>query len=323
MIFPSSHRSAHLLSCLPYFEKPQGSNDYRYTVSIHADMLKIKRLDSPRTNKKIVRGQITGFSAKSRKRMIELLASIREAPDLFCTMTYSDDCATMSPEIFRPHFEAFRRRLEYYYKDIKIIWRLELEDRKSGTKFGQILPHFHLLIWLPEMSDTQKQAILFNSGEIWRVMWHEIIKSTSEAHLRQYGLQLAPIKSRKHAYSYASKYVAKVDNDQLSIGRRWGRIGKFDTGPLLEIEINEREYVQFKRLVTSYLSKRTKVIKVDGKPVTKYVGKHIAKRIKRRSVALGLTAFGLGAWNDKFHGLQGATVFNMLLHAKMLVDSSN
>lgn len=272
-----------------------------YTVSIFADMVKVKRQDAPAPEHGIFeRGEIKGFSERSRKRMIESLAAIERVPDLFATMTYSDDVVSMNPEVFRPQFEAFRRRLERAYPDITAMWRIEIVPRKSGKLKGQDQPHLHMLVWLPvAMSQEQKDEILEGKGKEWRKWWHEIIGSNNAYHLETYGLQLEPIRSRRHAYHYASKYVGKTANDEYAIGRRWGRIGQLDTLPVLEIDISRSEYIQLKRAIAAYAAKRKQ-----------WVG----KMVKRLNPNKGLTAFGLGAWNDVNKGLESSTIMKLLIH---------
>lgn len=272
-----------------------------YTVSVFADMVKVKRQDAPAPEHGIFeRGEITGFSERSRKRMIETLAAIERVPDLFVTMTYSDDVVSMNPEIFRPHFEAFRRRLERAYPDIKAMWRIEIVPRKSGKLKGQDQPHLHMLVWLPaNMTQEQKDEILEGKGKEWRKWWHEIIGSNNAYHLETYGLQLEPIRSRRHAYHYASKYVGKTASDEYAIGRRWGRIGKLDTLPVFEIDISRAEYIDLKRLIAAFAAKRKR-----------WVG----KMVKRLNPNKGLTAFGLGAWNDTNKGLETSTIMKALIH---------
>lgn len=298
------------LSRVPYFEKPRKSfvdkRENQYKVSIHADVVKIKKLNAPPPpHRKHKRNVVMGFSAKSRKRMIELLAMIVDTPDLFCTLTWSDDVASVDPEKFRPHFEAFRRRLEYHYPDIKALWRIEVETRKSGARFGEPICHYHLLIWLPKDNPELKKSLLIDNGKLWREWWHDVTQSTHAWHKKRYGLQLEEIKSRRHAYHYVSKYVAKSANDTYAIGRRWGRVGELDTLPIAEIELSQRQYIELKRLITSYVKKKKKLI---------------GKRIAKQSVNVGLTAFGLGAWNDTHHGLDGSTIVTMIFHAIELAN---
>jgi len=65
--------------------------------------------------------------------MIEFLAKIEDTPDLFVTLTYSDDIAQQWYLTMREHFEAFRKRLEYYYPEIRAMWRIEFVPANQDT----------------------------------------------------------------------------------------------------------------------------------------------------------------------------------------------
>lgn len=291
------------LSSIPYFEKTKKfiiPEDNEYRLSIHADVLKVKRLNAPPPpHGKFARREVTGLSYKSRKRMIELLAMMVKPPDFFLTLTWSDDVASIDPEKFRPHFEAFRRRLEYHYPDLSAMWRLEVETRKSGEREGEPICHYHMLIWLPNMDTDFKMSLLKGGGKLWRSWWHDITGSQNEWHFKRYGLQLESIKSKRHAYHYVSKYVAKQTNDNMSIGRRWGRVGQFDTLPVFEIDLSRQNYIELKRLITTYF------LKTRG---------GIGHMIRRLNPDRGMTAFGLGAWDDKNQGLFTSLIWKMLKH---------
>lgn len=293
------------LSSVPYFEKSKSRyvdrRENQYRVSIHADVVKVKRLNAPPPPHGIhKRNVVTGFSKRSRKRMIELFAMIVDVPDLFCTLTWSDDVATLDPDKFKRHFEAFRRRLEYHYADLKAVWRIEVETRKSGERKGEPLAHYHLLIWLPKGNPELKKSLLNGNGNLWREWWHDVTQSKHEWHKKRYGLQLEEIKSRRHCYHYVSKYVAKESTEQHAIGRRWGRVGQLDTLPVFEMDVTQEQYIQLKRLIASYVKKRKK---------------SIGKRIARGNVNKGLTGFGLGAWGERKTGLENSTIVTMIFHA--------
>jgi hypothetical protein len=175
---------------------------------------------------------------------------------------------------------------------------LEIETRKSGDYQGVDMPHYHLLVWLPE--NIAKDDILENTGQLWRDMWHDITGSQHEWHKARYGCQVENIRSRRHAYFYASKYVAKVsDGKQKKIGRRWGRIGQFDTDAVYEIEITYQQFVELKRLITAYARKRRK---------------HTAKMFSRLNPSFGMTAFGLGIYDAPGFHLQSSLIWRMLFH---------
>ena len=298
------------LSSLPYFEKTKpriiDRRENQYRVEIFADMVKIKRLDCPPPPHGVhKRAKVKGISKRSRKRMIELIAKIVPVPDFFATLTWSDDVASIEPDVFKKHFEAFRRRLEYYYEDMFAVWRIEVETRKSGERKGEPLVHFHLLIWMIGMGEDDKNLLLKGNGKLWREWWHEITGSTHEWHKKRYGLQLTQVKSRRHSYHYVSKYVSKLSEEEHEIGRRWGRIGQVDIIPVFEIEISTKQYVELKRLIASYW---------------KRVSKWLSRKLSRQTVKKGLTSFRLGAWNDTNKGLFSSTIWRMLFHALEIAD---
>lgn len=85
------------------------------------------------------RGRVVGFSAASRKRLLERLARLRGgrgALPLFVTLTYPDivDC-----EQARRNLRAWFRRVKRRYPGFGAVWRLELQERGA--------PHFHLLVY--------------------------------------------------------------------------------------------------------------------------------------------------------------------------------
>jgi len=94
-----------------------------------------------------------------------------------------------------------------------------------------------------------------------------------------HGADVAPVKSRKHAYHYVSKYVAKESGDVLEIGRRWGRIGDFDTAGSIEVALTFDEYVIFRRLVRRWMKGR---------------GGKYHRRFAKQSPSKGCTVFGIG-----------------------------
>lgn len=253
-------------------------------LSVYADML---RIHSP-TQKKLTnyppeppkRGKVRGFSRDSRKRLIEFMARVRYSGSLFfVTLTYPDVFPVDDPETWRRHFENFRDRFERKFPNYRGIWRIEFQDRKSGDFKGQIAPHFHIMVFTTIDPDEQRQNALADTmyGEL-APMWHEITESYDPNHL-QHGVHVAPVRSRKHAYAYVSKYVAKLDNDSYEFGRRWGRIGRFNTEPSLEVVLNREEYFQLKRIVKRWLKGRNR----------KYW-----KQFARQNCAFGCTVFGLG-----------------------------
>jgi len=117
------------------------AKDGQYEVTINADLVHVKvfgltHYPAGKSSTDGKRGNVVGFSRRSRKRLIEFMASVRHDGDmLFLTLTYPDKFPVDRETWFR-HFEAFRRRLERMSPEIAVIWRKELVERKSGKSQG-------------------------------------------------------------------------------------------------------------------------------------------------------------------------------------------
>jgi len=264
-----------------YFETGTKTGDF--ALAVHAGML---RIHHPRSGLAefppvgAIRGTVKGFSRASRKRMIEMLASIRGAGSMmFATFTYPDSFP-QDPSTWHHHFEALRDRLEEHFPQWRAIWRIELMNRKSGENFGALAPHWHLLIFLPGAQfgpDALNIAATMAAG-VLRQMWYEIVASGDELHLL-HGVDVSPVRSIRHAMSYVSKYIAKTCPDGLEIGRRWGRIGRFDTSASITVKLTLDEYVVMKRMVRNWMRKR---------------GGKFHRKFARQSPQKGCSILGMG-----------------------------
>lgn len=321
---PRSSALSGNLSRAVYFEK-KSRYETSYKIEVYADMFQAHALVNPPSKKgRANKRKLKGFSNESRHRMIEFLAKVVDVPDLFVTMTYSDDVANEWYFKIRNHMELFRKQLEYHYPTIRAVWRLELVTRKSGAFYGQFIPHWHMLIWLPKDTPPERKAkILENSGQLWRNAWHKITHSTDENHLAKYGVQVTECKSRKHAYSYCSKYLAKTEFETMEAGRRWGRIGQFDTDPELSTEITQRQYIHLKRLLNAYLKaeayrrwKNQKIV-IPYAPLPLAHFQQFYRYFKRMTINKGSTVFGLG-FISQDAPIDAQTIYKMIRHARDL-----
>lgn len=268
-------------------------------LSIHADMLKAKAVhnighSAPDASGGGQRGEVVGFSRGSRKRLIEFMASVRYDTQLiFLTLTYPDHFP-QSENDWNAHFEAFRRRFERRFPIWRCIWRKEMKRRRSGDCEGQYAPHWHLLIWTDNTASAVCKTVKVESYgklvsktvsglsimvEKWALLaWSQIVASDDTKHAI-YGCFACAVRNRRHAYSYVSKYIAKEDDDNLAVGRRWGRIGSFDTKASDAVVLSHKEYIEFRRLVRKWMKSRK----------NKY-----HRTVARQSALKGMTVFGLG-----------------------------
>lgn len=231
-----------------------------------------------------VRGVITGFSAASRKRLIDLVNLWRNTDDMvFVTLTYHNDWSEDWRD-WKRQLDNFIKRLRYHYPDARGVWRLEYQKRGA--------PHFHLMIaGMPDLL----QGIIKDVTE-W---WGEIAHAESEYH-GLYATKCERIQNRRKANYYVSKYVAKIEEnapENQAAGRMWGRFGDIDTDEivipmLVENLIAIRSYIEL---------------------VLETVGHKYAHRLKEAPHGLGWSVYGVGdcgeentiSWADIRHGLMG------------------
>lgn len=136
------------------------------------------------------RGRVGGFSARSRKRLLEKLARLEHDPSSvsFVTLTYPQQFPT--PQRAKQHLRAWLKRLQVRFPDVAAVWRLELQQRGA--------PHFHLIIFGASWID--KRWIQKSWSEV--IGWAGVPVFTRIERLRSW----------RGVMSYASKYIAKVSD---------------------------------------------------------------------------------------------------------------
>lgn len=163
------------------------------------------------------RGNVTSFSRKSRRRMIDLMArlDLEGKRVVFLTLTFH---YTHSASKTKAAFKRFLAHLAYHYPNTSGVWRVEFQQRST--------PHYHLiLVDLPFWKHSDLRAT-----------W---IRCTRED---KSGARIEWIHSHKMCMFYVSKYVAKTyENEEITLfinapyqqkeeekwnGRMWGVINK-------------------------------------------------------------------------------------------------
>jgi len=162
---------------------------------------------------------IKGFTRGARLRMLRMIASINWGNvrnGVFITLTYPDECAVRTLRERTTDKYLFLRYMEKHLgKKIGVIWRLEWEVRKSGARKGQLIAHWHLIVF----------------GV--RYVAKEIVKSFWQCVLRVDGPVVAwidGIKSGKKLAKYVGKYCSKLPEASVlddttylnTLGRHWG-----------------------------------------------------------------------------------------------------
>jgi len=256
----------------------------QYKVSVYADMVTVKpeplktTIKRPNTRNTALRGKVRGFSRKSRKRMIDTIAKVRpKGSILFLTLTYPDDFPAGDADRWRRDREAIRKRIMRRLPEWGFIWRTEVKERLSGElNQGENAPHWHLLAFAPYQDDARAAR---HMSELLKRHWHDIAGADDVNHI-EHGADVRIVRGRRGAYYYVSKYVAKCDEEEHEIGRRWGKFGDLDETPhYFDTHITRDQAIELRRLIRAWLKAR---------------GSSYQRTLARISAGHGFSVYGLG-----------------------------
>lgn len=299
---PQAPKNTVLVQCAISGRKPS-LREEQQVLEVYADMLRVRRKPPVRhtTSRPMrsaaKRGAITGFSRKSRKRMIERLAMLRSVSDgYFLTLTYPDD-VPHTPAKAKRDLIALRKRILRRFPHAGGVWRLELKPRLSGELKGELAPHYHILLFgVPARQQLFRRWL--------QLVWSRIVYETNDPP-RKVRTQADVIHNRRHAARYASKYAAKEEPPDepgeglktVTWGRRWGTFGATDFAPVVTITTSAANVVKLRRLIRRWLKARHSKFE---------------RRLRRMSPHDGFTILGLGDMSQE-RGLFESTIYNMVM----------
>ena len=202
------------------------------------------------------RGEVTVFSAKSRRRLMHLIFSLEKQPDVMVTLTY--------PEVWEADYRKWKRDLVTFLKRVKrrfpmcwFIWKLEFQKRGA--------PHFHLL------GSFGKDVVVDKEIKKWiSQAWYEVVNSGDEKHLRA-GTNVKVLGSKKEVIIYVCKYISKEDMPRnregkpIKVGRWWGKVGNVPGRCIVAVRFNVSEYTMIKRLVKRWVKANARKAMEKGK----------------------------------------------------------
>lgn len=180
------------------------------TVEIESQgsLLKMKPIagfTSVRVPQSHQRGNVTYFSRKSRKRMLETIARLdrrkvswgRFKPK-FITLTYEENMTDHQKA--KRDLKVFVERMQERFPKFACVWRKEQQER------GAI--HFHLMVF-----GTPFLLIHTNeSGMGWQQHWNEVCGNSPD-NRNSFDIEL--IDSMNGVAYYVAKYMAKEDGEEL------------------------------------------------------------------------------------------------------------
>lgn len=215
---------------------------------MQGDVIRLRTVNTnPSIRQKSIRGKVTVFSRKSRRRLLEFFARTAQTgkPRVFLTLTYPSNMT--DAETGKAHLRAFLERVRRRYPKASAIWRIEYQQR------GAV--HFHLLFF----------SLPYWKIESIRSVWSEIIGEENPR------IGIETIRSQRRSTYYVSKYVAKVGSTALvslsnlpysHAGQHWGYFNKPQI-PMCELHLYEvlgdlKAFWDLRRAVDRYYPKRKK-----------------------------------------------------------------
>lgn len=193
----------------------------------------------------------TAFSPSSRMRLLREIAQIEWLDGVrysLLTLTYPDQCARRSIAQHTIDRSRFTRDLEQLTgRETGILWRKEWKERQSGVFKGQILPHWHLLLF---------DSAWIDHKDI-RKLWSVVIGATGPV-----ATDIREVKTAVQAAYYAAKYASKAPDCSLDnvsylnsvFGRAWGFLRKHQIPyyePTIIRDLSPEEFALAKHLASA------------------------------------------------------------------------
>lgn len=134
---------------------------------------------------------------------------------------------------------------------MSFIWRLELQQRKTGENMGKIAPHYHVFLYGISFNDEFD----LNEFRQWlSLSWFQIVDSKDEKHLRA-GTNCTFMRSWKGSMAYAAKYMTKFNEiDDVDIGRHWGVYFRknLPEAQVVELDITDEQATRIIRMYRKF-----------------------------------------------------------------------
>ena len=200
------------------------------------------------------RGEITEFSARSRKRLFEKMIELDIRGDgAFLTLTFPDWLERDKTK-YKKCFDAMRKAIE---KKGSAVWKLEF------TRKG--VPHYHVLI----DCDVPRKGIKLER-QVWRDRWTKIVTRTfaagTELERRRINfirISFDRVRNRAAFANYFCYYFSTHKHYQNIIpdwfrggSRLWGVWGDWKKVERSCIKISEKEYSGIRAEAISLIKKK-------------------------------------------------------------------
>lgn len=172
------------------------------------------------------RGECEGFSEDSRRRLMEMLHSIRRDAKLpiMVTLTFPEELV-VSPAQAKACRSAFEKRIMREHPRFASVWRLEAHPEAS-TRLGRMHPHFHILAWgawfdLAWLSRAWA-SVVWSVLELDECLQDASGRLVREKHVAA-GVNCERVRKWEGVIYCAKSYIAKEEEFPVGkAGRVWG-----------------------------------------------------------------------------------------------------
>lgn len=166
------------------------------------------------------RGDISGFSRSSQRRLRETLALARpRVPSSVWGLCMTIPGPILSPSEVRHIWHKFVVFIKREFVGVPLVWRIELQTRKQA--------HWHVVLWAPN-EDMSSYAVVHGVAALWRRVVRSVVGVLPDKTERGFDLHGVDIKDLNGASStgiigYLCDHQSKRKQAQLGwIGRQWG-----------------------------------------------------------------------------------------------------
>jgi hypothetical protein len=211
-----------------------------------------------------IRGDVVGFSPQSQTNLTKKLMAIQwdniaaasenaeSGRAIFLGLTFHDKLLNsqwlwnggvpyiaqdFDPAQVKKCLETFHKAARRFANFRGMIWKMEIEDRKSGDRRGELLPHFHCLV----LFNQEQQIDQFKTWavETWsRICGINRLEPEEAENFKEHGTDTRIVYGKGgRLLNYLVKYLGKTfKHDDMKAGRIWGICAGIDpeTGKALD-----------------------------------------------------------------------------------------
>jgi hypothetical protein len=303
VLFPTPlHAWVHSPAAEKLNEKSHGtyldgraSRDSKRRVRLHYEgtLIRIDGLpgyDEYENGVKAKRGAVSGYSSRSRSRMLSLVASLNASVHpQFVTLTYPHEWNS-DARVWKTDLDTLGKWLLRQFPSIAFIWKLEPQKRGA--------PHFHLLVYgvpfLPWQDLAVRWAEIVNrcklpanfpvekgkfGAQLFHAWIHNNIENLDVADHLAAGVKVEAIRSQKGVMRYCSKrYMGKecaLPDGWEKVGRFWGVVGRknLPRSQVMEVKISRAAFTRVRRVARRWFASRGMIRRSCG-ALTLYTTAH-------------------------------------------------